>query len=59
MIARDGLPQLHFIMLDEVETPEGWRVWCLRHGSLGAYLSPVQATLIGMRHDTDSGLQEP
>jgi hypothetical protein len=46
-------------MLDEVETPEGWRVWCLRHGSLGAYLSPVQATLIGMRHDTDSGLQEP
>lgn len=47
---------LHFIMLDAVGTPGGWRVWCLYHGSLGAYLSPVQAFLIGMRHDQECGL---
>lgn len=43
----------HFILFSEQETPEGWRVWCLHHGPLGAYLSPVQAILIGMRHDQD------
>jgi len=46
-------PHSHFIIVSEGEDPEGWRVWCLHHGSLGAYLSRVQAVLIGLRHDHD------
>jgi len=45
----------HLVLTDEVATPEGWRVWCVPHGPLGAYPSPVQAFLRALEHDVEHG----
>lgn len=47
----------HLILLDEVPSPQGWRVWCIPHGPLGAYPSAVEAFLAGLEHDVEHGGQ--
>lgn len=36
---------------DDMPGPDGWRVWCIPHGSIGVYASRVQAYLAGLEHD--------
>lgn len=59
MTDRDAPPLgfTHLILIGEEAAPDGWHVWCVPHGPLGAYLSPVQAFLRGLEHDVEHGGQ--
>lgn len=47
---------VHTILVDDdAPSPEGWRVWCVPHGPLGACERRVDAVLIGLEHDAAYG----
>jgi hypothetical protein len=46
---------IHLILMDEAITPQGWHVWCIPHGPLGAYRSAPEAFLAGLEHDVLHG----
>lgn len=44
---------IHTILIDDDEQPEGWRVWCVPHGYIGAWSNRVEAVLKGLEHDVE------